>query len=828
VSLLLLLGLFTIFFLFFTSFTQLFSSTSNLVEAFHFHTDHEKELVQLYSRASSFSQETLPLQPGDYILSINEESIESGIEFIWTLLHLDTGTPADFTILRDGALTQVTLTPKFRLNTDSFFFAFLPSTLFSYALFLIALFVLLKKIESREGRLFYLMLLFWALAMRLSFQQGYLIHSILPLWLEQTLLVPLWPLAVGSFLHFHLIFPVERALIRKHPGPAKAVIYAPLLLVIPYFYALYKNWGWSESLLNIGWGIWLTVYFLSALVFLGYSMRHAPNPHIRKQIEIMLYGTAVSLGLPCLFYFVPTLLFGNSFPYAEFVGLLVIFWPIILAYVVVKHRLMNIDFIIKRSVSYALISGFVVSVYVLLVIVVGQVVLNLSGATSQFVTILATLLIAALFSPVKDRIQNFVDRRFYPSRFSYREAIRNFGHELVNVLDLQTLLDTLSAFLTQTMQIRPVAIYWQVPSADLYKIKQTDGTFSAPPSFRATDSVVERLKQKKALVDFSVLKKEMLTDEGTAPWRRLKTELVLPLLARGKVVGFLSLGPKDDNEPYFNEDLDLLQSLNDRINISLENALLMEELREQDRLKKELEVARRIQLSSLPQHDPQVPGLDVCGASVPAMEVGGDYYDYIEFPDNRFGVVVGDVSGKGTSAAFYMSQLKGVLNTVAKYQKSLKKLMVEVNAITCKSIELQSFITLTFAAFNLKSKKVRIVRAGHLPVLHFSQSENACREIVPKGIGIGLEDGPVFQNQLEEIVLKYRSGDLFLFFSDGIIEARNRAGEEFQTSALMQMVEENSVADADALRDKILTHVQAFSDEAGQKDDMTLVVVKVQ
>jgi sigma-B regulation protein RsbU (phosphoserine phosphatase) len=560
------------------------------------------------------------------------------------------------------------------------------------------------------------------------------------------------------------------------------------------------------------------------------SIRRAPNPHIRKQAQIMSVGTTLSLAVWLSVYFIPLLLFNRKFPFAEFSTLLLIFWPGTLAYVIVKHRFMNIDVIVKRGVAYAITSGFVVLAYFILVAGLGQLVLLLTGSTSQIFTILATLLIAALFNPVRQKVRSFVDRRFYPSRFLYREGVRLFTHQLINVVDLQQLLDQLHEFLRETIGIRPVALLWKNKNEKRFMISRLDGFELANSAFfTAEDKVVKHLQNSKQLLDLSVLsdKPAMIAADEKKRWELLQTELLLPLFAKGELLGILSLGTKGEDDPYYKEDLELLASLGDQVNISLENAVLTDELREQDRLKKELEVARRIQLSSLPQADPQVAGLDISGISIPALEVGGDYYDYLSFADGRFGVVIGDVSGKGTSAALYMSQLKGVLQTASRYHRSLKELLIEVNAITFDNIELQSYITLMCGAFDVKSRKLQIVKAGHLPLLHYSARDRSFRELAPRGLGIGLEHGKIFRSELEEIEAPFGPGDVFLFYTDGIIEARNSDGDEFEASALHKVIQENGWGTACELRERIISQVRQFTAGAPQRDDMTLVVVKV-
>jgi len=830
ITLLLLLGLFVFLYLFLNTGAEFYVAFTKPVSGLHFHFNKAQGRVKIYDVEPEGQAAIAGLQKDDEILAVNNTSIASSNDFIKALWGVKIGELVEIKALRENVEVKITFISERQVNAELIFLSLLPGVLFGYALCLIGTFVLLKRIQDPEAQIFYLMLIFWALAMHNTFPSGYFLHNVLPFWFRDIIMLPSWPLAIGLFLHFLLTFPVKNKTFQKYPKPALVFIYAPLVLIVPHTYGLINELQWTQKLLQYGWGIWLATYFTIAMCILGRFVKRAPNPHIKKQSEIMLSGTFLSLGIPMLLFFLPTLLFGKSFPYAEFSGILIILWPVTLAYTIVKHRFMNIDFIIKRGVGYALISGFVISAYFLLIVGIGQLVLDLSRTRSQIVTILATLFIAALFNPVKNRIQNFVERKFYPTRFTYIESIRSFGHELVNVLDLDKVLERLTSFLAETIKISPVAIYWYHPDDGEFKARKLNmNGVTELPVFTDADKVVKKLKKEQQLVDLSPLKTEpdLLSSEETAKWKRLQGEMVLPLMSKGDVVGMLSIGPKENEEPYYKEDIELLESLNDRINISLDNALLTEELREQDRMKKELEVARRIQLSSLPQTDPKVPGLDISGISIPALEVGGDYYDYIEFTDGRFGVVVGDVSGKGTSAALYMSQLKGILNTASQYHQSLKKLMEEVNAIIFRSIEQQSFITLIFGAFDLKNRKFNLVRAGHLPVLYYNGQTHSCRQLTPGGIGVGLENGKIFKSEIKEVAVTFKSGDIFLFYTDGVIEARNARGDEFETELLDNLIRENKSESALSLREKIVDKVREFSEYTSQSDDMTLVVVKI-
>ncbi|RMF69942.1 MAG: PDZ domain-containing protein, partial [Calditrichaeota bacterium] len=385
ITLLLLLGLFVFLYLFVNTVAEFYFAVTNPAAGLHFHYHKDVNRVVIHGVVEEGPADLAGLQRGDQIVAVNGHSINSQWDFIRALLSLELGKLAEIEALRDNLHVKIAFVSERVVNFKLVFLSLLPGMMFGYMLCLIGVFVLLKRVDDKEAHLFYLMLIFWALAMRETFPQGYMLHNILPFWFRDMLLLPAWPLAVGLFLHFHLVFPVENQTFARRRRLFLLLIYAPVLLIVPHLYAYLNGLAWVTSFLRIGWGIWLSLYFTIALAVLAYSMRHAANAYIQKQTEIMFYGTAVSLGVPFVLYFCPRLLLGRSFPLAEVSSVLVVLWPLTLAYTIIKHRFMNIDFIIKRGVAYALVSGFVVAAYFLLVVGVGQLVLFLTGSRSQLV-----------------------------------------------------------------------------------------------------------------------------------------------------------------------------------------------------------------------------------------------------------------------------------------------------------------------------------------------------------------------------------------------------------------------------------------------------------
>lgn len=251
---------------------------------------------------------------------------------------------------------------------------------------------------------------------------------------------------------------------------------------------------------------------------------------------------------------------------------------------------------------------------------------------------------------------------------------------------------------------------------------------------------------------------------------------------------------------------------------------MVDGLRERDRMKHELEIAREVHLRLLPDSMPKVPGYQIEGVCVPAHEVGGDYFDFFKLSDHELGVVIADVSGKGTSASFYMAELKGMMLSMVSLYKSPRELLIKLNRRLCRTLDKQIFATMSYGILDANKHTFTWSRAGHDSLLHFSR-KMPCKLLTPAGIGLGLDRGRKFEQTLEENELRIAKGDFILLFTDGITEARNHKSEEFGETRLVKLTNGDGIASAKRVREKIFTEIDSFQNGAQQHDDLTMVVI---
>jgi phosphoserine phosphatase RsbU/P len=300
--------------------------------------------------------------------------------------------------------------------------------------------------------------------------------------------------------------------------------------------------------------------------------------------------------------------------------------------------------------------------------------------------------------------------------------------------------------------------------------------------------------------------------------------VAVPLLSHDRLSGIL-YATKRDTFGFPKDDLEVMAAFADQVTIALENSRLIRQSLERERIYREMIMAREMQQRLLPQVLPAAPGVDIAALSTPAFEVGGDYYDFTEFGDGRIGMIVGDVSGKGVSAAFYMSEMKGIFQAIAGMYESPKDFVVRANEALSRTIDKHSFVSLLYAILDTRSGEIRIARAGHTPLLHVSDGKGTY--VRPGGLGMGLSRGEQFTQAIEEVTIRLSAGDVCVLYTDGVTEARHQT-DEFGYERLLETAERAHEGSANDIEEGIIRSVNEFAGDGGLDDDLTVVVMKWQ
>ena len=247
--------------------------------------------------------------------------------------------------------------------------------------------------------------------------------------------------------------------------------------------------------------------------------------------------------------------------------------------------------------------------------------------------------------------------------------------------------------------------------------------------------------------------------------------------------------------------------------------------KEKQRLEEELRIARSIQLKLLPPDTFDTEEFEISAVNIPAAEIAGDYFDYFYKKDDYLSILVADVSGKGTSAAFYMAELKGVINHLQKEEITPATLISECHNSLNTSFDRMTFITMNMAKFSIPGKKFLFARAGHTPALFYNARKKECIELLPEGMAIGLMN--FSKEKIKEIEINYQKGDILFLFSDGLSEIMNDADEMLGVENLKRIILDNNHVSAEELKQQILDFSIKFSEKEISSDDLTFILLKV-
>jgi len=298
--------------------------------------------------------------------------------------------------------------------------------------------------------------------------------------------------------------------------------------------------------------------------------------------------------------------------------------------------------------------------------------------------------------------------------------------------------------------------------------------------------------------------------------------VVVPLMSHTGMIGIL-YATKEMEFGFFKDDVEVISAFADQATIAIENSRLIDESLERERLMQEMRLAQEMQKRLLPQALPTLAEVQLDAVSTPAFEVGGDYYDVVMLEGDRLGIVVGDVSGKGVSAAFYMSEVKGIFQALSKIHRSPREFLIEANNALASSIDRRSFVSLIYGILELRTGLLTISRAGHCPMV--LSKKNGVTYVRPSGMGLGLSIGPAFADAIEDLTLQLDPSDVCVFYTDGLTEAR-RGEEEFGYDRLLESIERLKEQDAPEIKNGILGEVKAFVGNETPHDDLTVVVLK--
>jgi len=403
-------------------------------------------------------------------------------------------------------------------------------------------------------------------------------------------------------------------------------------------------------------------------------------------------------------------------------------------------------------------------------------------------------------------------------------AINEIG-ELLGHLDLDTLLSKIMALALQMTRAEvgslmyreseQLASYveWGLTDEVINGIKWRDGSPLA-------QRVLEH--HMPVLVEQLSTDNRFVTEDSS---RQIQSLVSLPLYTTSKDLGVLNVVNTHGGESFSPENMATLQTVTSLASTAIENAILHKEAIEREVFREQLRIARQIWEYILPRKIPAFPGATIGAKSEPASVVGGDFYDFIPLGENRLGLVIADVSGKGIPAAMVMNMAKSVLHIEALRGHEPREVLQIVNNILVDSTRMDSFVTLIYAVFDAERRRVTMTNAGHNPCLIYRQGSRSCESFPSDNMPLAIVPDVAFS----QVEFELNPGDGVVFYTDGVTEAMDRKREMYELERLENLIASTEPEDtAEIILNRIFQSVQQFAGDMPQHDDTTVLVFRME
>jgi sigma-B regulation protein RsbU (phosphoserine phosphatase) len=635
----------------------------------------------------------------------------------------------------------------------------------------------------------------------------------------------------ATVLHFFLRFPDrgqrESATHRRRSywlyAPS-AAIFAASAVVSTRRFLLGVSGETEEQVVLALSTAYFVAYMLASLVVFVRAYRASPRAQ-KQKLRVVIAGTVAGL-LP----FVAATLHASIRPEAGSMSftlpaeLCLGFVPIAFAYAILKHGVIELTTVVRKSIVYALLTGLLIATYYALVQTAGAFLSREFGVSEAVWGTIAVVVLAIAFAPVRERVQGVVDRVFYRTEYVYKQEVIDFGRQVARTLTRKEILDHFVRRCDALLHPAYIAVYLRGQDKDLALERVHGAGPDLAPAFPADSFLGRYLTRFRTPLMVEYLDRSWERPHLDPDARRVLSiaglAVCVPIAAPDRLLGVALLGQKRSELAYRRADAELLETFAEQLALVVENADLIQSSIEQERLKSEVMLAREIQQALLPATTPRVGDVEIHGQMISSSEVGGDYFDYFMLDDRRIVVAIGDVMGKGVPAAMLMASLQSVFkNRVTKGGLAPHEINAELNDYLVEYAKPGQFATFFCGVLDLAASTFSFSSAGQCPAL---LATNGYIDRLGNG---GTVLGATRNQSYAEGSVAFHPGDLLLLYTDGIIEQMNDGGEPYGEERLVDFLEANRNLPPETLQNALLRDVLDFG--AGRQDDDITSVIAV-
>lgn len=806
------------------------------------------EVLDIISRKTG---EATPLRPGDQIEGIADRIVNSPQEAAAVLREQEAGTTVYYLVKRDGELLKLPV-PLSSTRVDMS--DYLVNVALALVYLAIGFWVYLRSNNERPAALFFMLCIFFTLYFvtnlnQVSYYLGALVTQNIGAFARFTL--------PAVFLHFFLIFPSRKALLARHPFLTPLLYVTPMMLYLRFTLDQFVG-AQGAQIAASAWMI-LGLYYVFGLGALLHGYFSYRDPLMRQRVRILTFGTMAAV-IPFLVFkigmeeltFQPTLARLGVVPLAAI--------PVSFGYCVARYQVLQINLLLKKNLTYAVLTGLVWAAYLGTAWLLGGQVLGLFPLAGPLAAVGVALAVAGALWPVRQRLQQKLDTGFYHARDNMTSLIGEFSREIPRIIKREDLLEKVGGRLCEVLKLPGMVVFLGEnhlephhyrlggmvqgvrtthrpldasepriePAAETPKYPEILAIPALGPNLLATgepffvDPQIEHsLEGRQAITreqaEMKARHQEMahLVESGL--------QLLIPLLTQERMIGLMALPPRPDGEDYQVHEIQLLTIVAGQAALQIENTRLYEEEVAKQKLEEEMAMARKIQSRLLPATIPSFEGVQIEAINISSKQVSGDYYDVIERHDGKLALIIADVSGKGMPASILASNLQAALRAQCDTCESPGLVLERINRQIHASTDPAHFATLFLAIFDPADQSLVYSSGGHNPPV-VMRADGSIILLEAGGLPLGAFDFGTY----EEESLTLEPGDLVFFYTDGVTETKGPDGDEdFGEDRLNDLLRGYRSLDVTDLFGELQRQLQDFSGSMGADDDITMIGLKI-
>lgn len=627
------------------------------------------------------------------------------------------------------------------------------------------------------------------------------------------------------FLHFFLLFPYVRAPLRSGrwilgavylPSTAIFLIALGGILGIPRF----ELGGTLQTVGATLAGVTTAASFAAALILFVFAYRGTKTEAVRRKLRVALWATVGAVVPIAIVIGLHALLPGRAIAADRLSAIGLVLLPVGFGYAILKHGVFDIELLVKRSLTITGLTAILVLLYFLSYFLLRALLHTVTSLSGTLVSVLAFLFVILLFSPIRVHLQDLVDRSVYPERFESRRRLRELARGLPMLVDENQIVRGSLEAAARTLGIER-GLFLSEDGAT----RRNDFSWGIPQHERRSVEIGSSLRDSIFQRGEPLLREELEGDipYGFMPRKESETlglvdaRLIAPIATRNRRFGIVLFGRRTDGDGYSGSDIEILDALMSQTALAIEHAQFQRDLQAKEALDRELAVARTLQRQLLPQRAPDLPGLELRAATLPCEEVGGDYFDYLQTPDGRLAIAIGDVSGKGIPAALLMAHVQALFRAEARSRGEPDRVLDAMNRTLCEISTPDRFVSLFCALYDPAVGELRYSSAGHPPPM-LMRSDGSLHHLEAASLLLGIQPEVAYPLG----VVRLRAGDLVLCYTDGIADP-DTEGTSLREDQLEEILRAQHRLTASGLIDHLLERIQQA---AVLEDDTTILVLK--